>query len=310
MLEGWIADYLDWQSVRHVDPRVDMDGLVRSLWSVELGLGVMEAQGALDVAPENLANFVAAFLETLENTDGPRRSGRTNVRRASGHRVDLPGAPTTGLTPVWGLRDSPRAVATQSRLIDVARRLFTERGYASVTVRDIARAASMTTGSIYGNFSNKANLLVEVIEARITQDLEQLPLELIASGSPADLVEFNFANSADRTQLRALLVQGAAEARADAQMQVRLAEVQRRRLTAWGEGLQGWVQHAPAQRHIDTTTAVTVAWCAELGLGLMEALDLVTPAPDALAVNLSSMFRVAGLDRRADEGSARARTRP
>ena len=74
----------------------------------------------------------------------------------------------------------------------------------SVTVRDLARATSVTTGSIYGNFANKAVLLVEVIEARIDQDLEQLPTDLVVTGSPTDLVEYNLMSFDDRAQLSAL----------------------------------------------------------------------------------------------------------
>ena len=44
LLDRWIADYRDWQKVRHVDRRIDMDALVRSLWSIELGLGVLDAR--------------------------------------------------------------------------------------------------------------------------------------------------------------------------------------------------------------------------------------------------------------------------
>ena len=186
-------------------------------------------------------------------------------------------------------------MATQSRLVEAALELFTQQGYATVTVRDIARAASMTTGSIYGNFSNKANLLVEVIEARIAEDLEDLPSDLVASGSPADLIESNFAATSNRQQLRALFVEGAAAARADSEIQTRLAEVHRRHLEAWAEGLQEWVAQVPAEARVDTMTAVTVAWCAELGLGLMESLDLQTPTPGALADTFGAMFRIAGL---------------
>ena len=67
----------------------------------------------------------------------------------------------------------------------------------------MARATGLTTGSIYGNFANKAILLVEAIEARLAQDLEHLPDALIASGSPAELIEFHLGGFDRRTRLRA-----------------------------------------------------------------------------------------------------------
>ncbi len=296
LLERWVADYRDWQQVRHVDHHVDMDGLVRSLWSIELGLGALEAQDALSIATGGIATFVGDFLDSLENSEGPRRSVRQPASAPPTRPPSTePVGTTRSLVPLSGLRDSPKAVATQSRLVEAALELFTQQGYATVTVRDIAQAASMTTGSIYGNFSNKANLLVEVIEARIAEDLEDLPSDLVASGSPADLIESNFAATSNRQQLRALFVEGAAAARADSEIQTRLAEVHRRHLEAWAEGLQEWVAQVPAEARVDTMTAVTVAWCAELGLGLMESLDLQTPTPGALADTFGAMFRIAGL---------------
>jgi AcrR family transcriptional regulator len=296
LLERWVADYRDWQHARKVDRHVDMNGLVRSLWSIELGLGVLEAQEALLIAPEGIATFVGDFLGSLEDSDGPRRSVRPPASAPPTRRPSTqPVGTTRSLVPLSGLRDSPQALATQTRLIETALELFTQQGYAVVTVRDLARAASMTTGSIYGNFSNKANLLIEVIEARIAEDLEHLPSDLVASASPADLVEFNFAATSNRQHLRALVVEGAAAARSDGEIHTRLAEVHRRHLQAWADGLQEWVAQAAAKADVDTMTAVTVAWCAELGLGLMEALDLQTPTPRALADTFGSMFRVAGL---------------
>ncbi len=299
LLDRWIADYRDWQEIRHVDRDLDMDALVRSLWAIELGLGVLDAQGVVGIEPGQLADFVGAYLDSLEQSDRPRDGARPS--RRTGDRSPAPGAGLRNrpapLTPVSGRRDSPKAMATQSRLVEAAIDLFAEKGYVAVSVRDIAYAASMTTGSIYGNFANKANLLVEVIEARITEDLEQLPPDLLALSAPADLVEFNFLASTRRRELRALLVEGAAAARSDPEVRARLGELQERHLHAWAEGLDGWGTRAPGSPgtpYVDTTTAVTVAWCAELGLGLMEALGLTVPPADAQATTFAAMFRVAG----------------
>ncbi|HXZ62830.1 MAG TPA: TetR family transcriptional regulator, partial [Acidimicrobiales bacterium] len=250
LLERWIADYRDWQETRHVAGSIDMDALVRALWSIELGLGVLDAQRGLEVAPERLAGFVGAFLESLEASEGPHttarpRRGSPAVPTSGAGRGTSPRKRPTPLSPLSGLRGSPKAVATQARLIETALQLFAQQGYATVSVRDIARAASMTTGSIYGNFANKANLLVEVIEAHIAQDLEQLPPSLLESSSPAGLVEFNFAAFPQRRELRALIVEGAAAARSDSELRRRLQELQHRHLGAWADGLQELVTAHP-----------------------------------------------------------------
>ncbi|MGP0032317.1 MAG: TetR/AcrR family transcriptional regulator [Acidimicrobiales bacterium] len=302
LLERWTVDYSDWQRASHVDRRIDAPSLVRSLWSIELGLGVLDANGALRAKPEEIAGFVSRFLDFLEGSDDHRaepgrkagsmpssaQKWRTRTNGSSGQSSD-------GVVPVTALRDSAKAVVTQSLLIEAAINLFAERGYANVTVRDLARETGMTTGSIYGNFTNKATLLVEAIEVRIAQDLEQLPQGLVESGSPADLVEFNLRAFNNRTQLRALLVEGAAAARSDEEVRGHLQELQLRHLDLWEAGFEEWLAVSEEPPTTDMRTAVTVIWSAEMGLGLLEALDLETPTPRALARIFGLMCTSAGL---------------
>ena len=133
-----------------------------------------------------------------------------------------------------------------------------------------------------------------MIEARIDQDLEQLPTDLVESGSPADLVEYNLLSFADRAKLRALILEGAAAARSDAEVRQRLQRLQDRHLSAWADGLEDRLAHN-GNPSTDMRTAVTAVWSAELGLGLMEALGLPTPSSKALAQTFKSMFTDAGL---------------
>jgi AcrR family transcriptional regulator len=304
LLQSWITDYRDWQQIRHVDGRLDMDALVRSLWSIELGLGVLDAHGALKVKPPNVAQFVGGFLNSLELTERPRGSRPTAEHRRAvrPERAETarPPAGDRTLTPIAARRDSPRAVATQSKLIETAIELFATRGYAAVTVRDLARATSMTTGSIYGNFNNKATLLLEVIEARIGEDLERLPPRLVQTASPPELVGYNLRAFDERKQLRALLLEGTVAARSDADVRLRLASLHRRHLATWSEGLDDWATQHEIVPRVDTKTAVTVVWSAELGLGLLEAFGLPTPPARDLADTFSTMFSVGGLDRTAN----------
>ena len=54
---------------------------------------------------------------------------------------------------------------TRQRLLDVAQRLFRERGYTATSLDQIAEAADVTKGAIYGHFSSKEDLLLSAIEA-------------------------------------------------------------------------------------------------------------------------------------------------
>jgi AcrR family transcriptional regulator len=54
---------------------------------------------------------------------------------------------------------------TRERLLGEARRLFRDRGYAATSLEQIAEAAGVTKGAIYGHFSSKEDLLTSAIEA-------------------------------------------------------------------------------------------------------------------------------------------------
>jgi AcrR family transcriptional regulator len=54
---------------------------------------------------------------------------------------------------------------TRQRLLEQAQRLFRERGYAATSLEQIAEAAEVTKGAIYGHFASKEDLMVSAIEA-------------------------------------------------------------------------------------------------------------------------------------------------
>ena len=61
--------------------------------------------------------------------------------------------------------DAEAAGAVEDRrgqLLDVAARLFAERGYQATTLRDIAAATGILAGSVYHHFPSKADLFAEV----------------------------------------------------------------------------------------------------------------------------------------------------
>ncbi|HVC14399.1 MAG TPA: TetR family transcriptional regulator [Acidimicrobiales bacterium] len=63
------------------------------------------------------------------------------------------------------LSRSESKARTRRRLIDEAERLFVERGYAATSLEQIAQAAEVTKGAIYGHFSSKEDLLLSTVEA-------------------------------------------------------------------------------------------------------------------------------------------------
>ena len=57
-----------------------------------------------------------------------------------------------------------RAAENRDRIIDVAGRLFRERGFDGIGVANLMKAAGLTHGGFYGNFESKEHLAVEACE--------------------------------------------------------------------------------------------------------------------------------------------------
>lgn len=93
-----------------------------------------------------------------------------------------------GETPRLNRRQAAK-VRTRQKVLDAARGLFAERGYEPATIRDIAKGAGMSTGAVFANFQDKA----ELFEAVLSEDMIKLAGALKAA-------------AAGETSLRARLV--------------------------------------------------------------------------------------------------------
>ena len=175
----------------------------------------------------------------------------------------------------------PDQHATRARLLELATKAFAEEGYAAVSVRDLARRSSLTTGAIYAHFLNKAELLVEAIDARVATDVEP-PGERPEVTFRDYLTDLN-RRFPERADLRALLLEGATAARNDAAIRERLSAEQGDRVRSWVEEYEVAQAGGELDPAVDMRTAVLMLWSMELGLGVIEALGLEAPDPEAWA---------------------------
>jgi AcrR family transcriptional regulator len=74
-----------------------------------------------------------------------------------------------------------RSAATRHALIEAARRLWGERGYAEVSTPEIAEAAGVTRGAMYHQYADKAALFRAVIEAMDQEVIERLQASVAAA---------------------------------------------------------------------------------------------------------------------------------
>jgi AcrR family transcriptional regulator len=78
---------------------------------------------------------------------------------------------------------------TRRAILEAAARLFRQRGYAAVSLRDIAEAVGMKTGSLYYHFPSKESLVEEILTLGTQGAMEASRRAVAALGANADPVD-------------------------------------------------------------------------------------------------------------------------
>jgi AcrR family transcriptional regulator len=90
-------------------------------------------------------------------------SGRGETEPDTG--PDAPAAPPDG-APAAGVRRTQKE-ATRRRVLAAARELFDTVGYQGATIREIARRAGVSVGSVFTTFASKGDILSQVMQERL-----------------------------------------------------------------------------------------------------------------------------------------------
>jgi len=80
-----------------------------------------------------------------------------------------------------------RSQATRAALIEAARPLFAERGYADVGTEEIVRAAGLTRGALYHHFAGKRELFEAVYERVEIELAERIATGALNAGASSPL---------------------------------------------------------------------------------------------------------------------------
>jgi AcrR family transcriptional regulator len=184
-----------------------------------------------------------------------------------GHRFVPPPAPKT-----------PKAARTRGRLLEIAGRLFIERGYGAVSIRDIADEAGLTNGAVYGHFRSKGQLLVEVIRWKLAEQ-DHAPgfaeaTEDIERGA-------RLLYNARGRETRLLEVDAAAAARHDRDVAAGLADLYRERHARIADAFEG-------TRDAETSAFVIAAITG--GIGMKESSGLQLPTDERLATAIVAIL--------------------
>ncbi len=80
---------------------------------------------------------------------------------------------------------TPRLDDRRERLLDAAARLFREHGYERTSVRQLAEAVGILSGSVFHHFSSKEEILLEVMRSTI----DRMIAKLLDASESADSTE-------------------------------------------------------------------------------------------------------------------------
>ncbi len=167
---------------------------------------------------------------------------------------------------------TPKSASTRRRLVDVAARLFVERGYSAVSMRDIAAAAKLTKGALYGHFRSKGQLLVEVIRAKVAERDHAVDFEA-AAADPAAGIALMFDEPG--REIRVLEVDAAAAARHDPDVAAGLAALYLDR--------HARIRDAASETR-DPDTAAWLIAALNAGIAMKESTGVPLPDADRLRV--------------------------
>jgi len=179
---------------------------------------------------------------------------------------------------------TPKAAATRSRLLAEAHRLFIDQGYSAVSLNDIAVAAGLTKGAIYGHFRSKGQLLIEVIRTELAERDDKADDHDVAAQA-ADMVPVFVAEGA--RELRLLQIDAAAAARHDDDVASGLAELTSARLRWIADLTAGSLAGGNA---VDTETFAYVVTALAQGVGALEAGGTTAPDTERFAAMVGPML--------------------
>lgn len=101
-----------------------------------------------------------------------------------------------------------RSAVTRGRLLEVARELFAERGYAAVGTEEIVARAAVTRGALYHHFADKRALfraVHEQLEAELAEEIGQrIAAEAEAGTNPRAVLELGaraFLDACERPEI-------------------------------------------------------------------------------------------------------------
>jgi AcrR family transcriptional regulator len=156
--------------------------------------------------------------------------------------------------------------------------MFVEQGYFAVSIRDIAKAADLTNGAVYGHFRSKGQLLVQVIRWKHTE--RDHAIDFATAAQPMRGIDFMYDKLG--RDVRLLEVDAAAAARHDIDVRTGMTELSHERLQHIEQAVESVASDPRALAWFITTMGV--------GIGLRESAGLRSPSVKRMRETVSAAF--------------------
>src|SRR5690349_3161572 len=88
--------------------------------------------------------------------------------------------------PANATKKKSRANSRRELILKTAARLFRERGYENTTVRDLATAVKMQSGSLFFHFASKEDILLSILERGLLRAVAILDRHLSQAKTPRE----------------------------------------------------------------------------------------------------------------------------
>jgi AcrR family transcriptional regulator len=140
-------------------------------------------------------------------------------------------------------RQQPRADVSREQILNVAMKLFAERGYTGTSISRLSKACGLPVGSIYWHFRSKEGVLWAVAERGALDLLERMPRASDYDGGPRERMTKMVDDLADvlvddSAYLRLLIILSMVEHEENEAARRGAANVREHALTIWQEALR------------------------------------------------------------------------
>jgi len=193
--------------------------------------------------------------------------------------------------------------STRGRLLAAALDVFRSEGYERARVQDIARAAGMTTGAIYGNYRDKAELLLAAMATGSAAEVESLLESDAALGPRAVLAELG-RRMQQPTQDRPLLLDAVVASRRDPELARLVRDALDRRADRFADLVERGQHAGDLDPDLDVDALTRLCITLALGSLVVRELGLAPPEPDAWDTLLARLLDAVSPDA-VSSGSAR-----